>query len=139
MNDAAETLRRRFDDELAESMREFRSRQNDVSERLARIDEALSQLKLGFDAGRQSQLTIQEQQITITERLTALSARFVSHIEDESAERQLLQEMAMTVSSHSARLTNLERMQIALWSVLFTLSAAGVTWIIGHLSMTAGQ
>ncbi len=133
------TLRRRIDDELSDTIREYRQRQNDVSERLARIDESLSHLRVEFDAGRQSRMTIQEQQTTISERLSALSVRFIEHINDESAERTLLQEMTRTVAAHSERLTVVERVQIALWSVVSTLATGGVVWIISHLSMTTAR
>lgn len=139
MSDEAITLRRQIDQQFSETPRDYYNRQCDVSERLTRIDEALAQLKIDFDAGRQSRMTIQEQQTTITERLSALSVRFIEHINDESAERSLLQEMTRTVAAHSERLTVLERMQIALWSVVGTVSTGGVVWVIGHLSMMAAR
>lgn len=139
MSDEAITLRRQIDQQFSETLRGYYNRQCDVSERLTRIDEALAQLKIDFDAGRQSRMTIQEQQTTITERLSALSVRFIEHINDESAERSLLQEMTRTVAAHSERLTVLERMQIALWSVVGTVSTGGVVWVIGHLSMMAAR
>ena len=135
----AVTLHHRIDDELADTLREYRQRQSDVSERLARIDESLSHLRVEFDSGRQSRMTIQEQQTTITERLASLSSRFIEHIDDESAERSLLQEMTRIVAAHSERLTIVERMQIALWSVVGTVSTGGVVWVIGHLSTTVGR
>lgn len=137
MNDEATTLRRRIDDEMSETLREYRGRISETIERLTRIDEALSFLKVEFQAGRESRITIQEQQTTITERLTALSARFVAHIEEESDERALLQAMTRQVSGHSERLTMVERMQIALWTALGTVAAGGVAWVIGHLTITA--
>ena len=111
MNDEAITLRRRIDDEMSETLREYRGRIADDIERLGRIDEAL----------------------------TLLSARFVAHIEDESSERALLQEMTRIVAAHSERLTVMERMQVALWSVVGTVSTGGVVWVIGHLSTTVGR
>lgn len=137
MSDEAVTLRRQIDQQFSETLRDYYTRQCDVSERLARIDETLTQLKIDFDAGRQSRMTIQEQQTTITERLASLSSRFIEHINDESAERSLLQEMTRTVAAHSERLTVMERMQIALWSVVGTVTAGGAAWVIGHLSMMA--
>lgn len=137
--DEAVTLRRQLDQQFSETLRDYYTRQCDVSDRLARIDETLSQLKIDFDAGRQSRMTIQEQQTSIHERLTNLSARFIDHINDESAERALLQEMTRTVAAHSERLTVLERMQIALWSVVGTVTTGGVGWVIGHLTVTAAR
>lgn len=138
-DDEAVTLRRQIDQQFSDTLRDYYARQCDVLERLTRIDEMLAQLKVDFDAGRQSRITIQEQQTAITERLTALSARFVAHIEDESVERSLLQEMTRIVAAHSERLTIVERMQIALWSVVGTVSTGGVVWVIGHLSTTVGR
>lgn len=138
-DDEAVTLRRQIDQQFSETLRDYYTRQCDVSERLTRIDETLNQLKVDFDAGRQSRMTIQEQQTSIHERLTSLSARFIDHINDESAERALLQEMTRTVAAHSERLTILERMQIALWSVVGTLAAGGVAWVIGHLTLAAAK
>lgn len=135
----AVTLHRRIDDETSETLREYRGRIADDIERLGRIDEALTFLRVEFEAGRESRITIQEQQAAITERLTALSARFVAHIEDASVERSLLQEMTRIVAAHSERLTIVERMQIALWSVVGTVSTGGVVWVIGHLSTTVGR
>ena len=137
MDEDAETLRRRIDGQFSEAIKDFQVRQLDVSARLARIDEMLSHLKIEFDAGRQSRMTIQEQQTTITERLSALAVRFNDHINDESAERELLQAMTRTVAGHSERLSMIERMQVALWSVVGTVSAGGVAWVIGHLTMRA--
>ena len=137
MDEDAETLRRRIDGQFSEAIKDFQVRQLDVSARLARIDEMLSHLKIEFDAGRQSRMTIQEQQTTITERLSALAVRFNDHINDESAERELLQAMTRTVAGHSERLSMIERMQVALWSVVGTVSAGGVAWVIGHLTMGA--
>lgn len=128
-------LRRRIDHEMSESLREYRHRMVETSERLTRIDEALSYLKLEFSTSRESRLTIQEQQTVIAERLTALSARFMEHIEDESAERELLQAMTRQVSAHSVRLTGLERFQIALWSIAGTVSAGALTWAISHFTL----
>ena len=139
MSDEAITLRRRVDDEMTETLREYRGRIADTVERLTRIDEALSFLKVEFQVARESRINIQEQQTAITERLTALSDRFVAHIEDESAERALLQEMTRQVSGHSERLTMVERMQIAIWSALGTVAVGGVTWVIGHLTITAAR
>ena len=137
MDEDAETLRRRIDGQFSEAIKDFQVRQLDVSARLARIDEMLSHLKIEFDAGRQSRMTIQEQQTTITERLSALAVRFNDHINDESEERELLQAMTRTVAGHSERLSMIERMQVALWSVVGTVSAGGVAWVIGHLTMGA--
>jgi hypothetical protein len=139
IDNEAITLRRRIDDQFSETLLDYQARQLEVSERLARIDESLCHLRVEFDAGRQGRMTIQEQQTTITERLSALSARFVAHINDESAERALLQEMTRTVAAHSERMTALERVQIALWSVVGTLATGGVVWIVGHLTLTAGR
>ena len=138
-DDEAVTLRRQIDQQFSDTLRDYYARHCDVLERLTRIDEMLAQLKVDFDAGRQSRMTIQEQQTTITERLAALSSRFIEHITDESAERALLQQMTVTVAAHSERLTTLERMQIALWSVVGTVSTGGVVWVIGHLSTTVGR
>ena len=137
MDEDAETLRRRIDGQFSEAIKDFQVRQLDVSARLARIDEMLSHLKIEFDAGRQSRMTIQEQQTTITERLSALAVRFNDHINDESAERELLQAMTRTVAGHSERLSMIERMQVALWSVVGTVSAGGVAWVIGPLTLGA--
>ncbi len=136
-DDEAVTLRRQIDQQFNDTLRDYYARQCDVLERLTRIDEMLAQLKIDFDAGCKSRMTIQEQQTTITERLSALSVRFIQHITDESSERALLQEMTQTVAAHSERLTIVERMQVALWSVVGTVSTGGVVWVIGHLSMTA--
>lgn len=133
------TLRRRMDDQFADAIRDYQKQQQEMAERLARIDEALSHLKVEFDAGRQSRTNIQEIQTTISERLTALASRFIEHINDESSERALLQEMTRTVAAHSERLTTLERMQIALGSVVATLATSGVVWIIGHLTVSAAR
>jgi len=138
-DDEAVTLRRQIDQQFSETLRDYYARHCDVLERLTRIDEMLAQLKVDFDAGRQSRMKIQEQQTTITERLSALSVRFIEHITDESAERSLLQEMTRIVAAHSERLTIVERMQIALWSVVGTVSTGGVVWVIGHLSTTVGR
>lgn len=138
-DDEAVTLRRQIDQQFSETLRDYYARQCDVLERLTRIDEMLAQLKVDFDAGRQSRMKIQEQQTTITERLSALSVRFIEHITDESAERALIQQMTVTVAAHSERLTTLERMQIALWSVVGTVSTGGVVWVIAHLSTTVGR
>lgn len=138
-DDEAVTLRRQIDQQFSDTLRDYYARHCDVLERLTRIDEMLAQLKVDFDAGRQSRMKIQEQQTTITERLSALSVRFIEHITDESAERALLQQMTVTVAAHSERLTTLERMQIALWSVVGTVSTGGVVWVIAHLSTTVGR
>ena len=138
-DDEAVTLRRQIDQQFSDTLRDYYARHCDVLERLTRIDEMLAQLKVDFDAGRQSRMKIQEQQTTITERLSALSVRFIEHITDESAERALIQQMTVTVAAHSERLTTLERMQIALWSVVGTVSTGGVVWVIGHLSTTVGR
>lgn len=139
MSDEAIILRRQIDHDMTETLREYRGRIADTVERLTRIDEALTFLKVEFQTERESRINIQEQQTAITERLTALSARFVAHIEHESSERELLQEMTRQVSGHSARLTMVERMQIAIWSALGTVAVGGVTWVIGHLTITAAR
>ena len=131
--DSADALRRRIDAEMAETLREYRQRVIDTSERLTRIDETLIYLKSEYSHGRESRITIQEQQTVIAERLTGLSQRFIEHIEEESAERAVLQAIANQVNAHSERLTSLERFQIAVWSITGTIGALLIAWALTKL------
>lgn len=139
MNDNIEevkTLRRRMDDDMAQTLKEYRDRISSTSERLTRIDEALTNLKSEFTVGRESRITIQEQQTSIVERLASLSNRFVSHIEDENAERMLLQEMTKQLSAHHERLNGLDRLSISIWSVIGTMGIGGIAWVVNHVTAT---
>ncbi len=135
--DTADALRRRIDADMAEALREYRQRVIDTSERLTRIDETLIYLKSEYAHGRESRITIQEQQTVIAERLTGLSTRFIEHIEEESGERALLQALVTQVTTHGERLTSLERFQIAVWSITGTIGALTVGWAINNLHLVA--
>ena len=135
--DSADALRRRIDAEMAETLREYRQRVIDTSERLTRIDESLIYLKSEYAHGRESRITIQEQQTVIAERLTGLSTRFIEHIEEATGERALLQALTTQVTTHSERLTSLERFQIAVWSITGTVGALLLAWAINNLHLVA--
>ena len=135
--DSADALRRRIDTEMAETLREYRQRVIDTSERLTRIDESLIYLKSESSHGRESRITIQEQQTLIAERLTGLSTRFIEHIEEATGERALLQALTTQVTTHSERLTSLERFQIAVWSITGTVGAILLGWALNSLHLVA--
>lgn len=78
---------------------------------------------------------IVERQITIESELTALSTRFVEHIDDERNELKMLHDATERLVDHTVRIDMLERMQYALWGALGTLSFGGVGWVIAHLSI----
>lgn len=137
--DSADALRRRIDTEMAETLREYRQRVMDTSERLTRIDESLIYLKSEYAHGRESRITIQEQQTVIAERLTGLSTRFIEHIEEESGERALLQALVTQVTTHGERLTSLERFQIAVWSITGTIGALLIGWAFNNLHLVAAK
>ena len=137
--DSADALRRRIDAEMAETLREYRQRVIDTSERLTRIDESLIYLKSEYAHGRESRITIQEQQTVIAERLTGLSARFIEHIEEATGERALLQALTTQVTTHSERLTSLERFQIAVWSITGTIGAVLIGWGLNSLHLVAAK
>jgi chromosome segregation ATPase len=138
-NSRADALRRRIDAEMAETLREYRQRVIDTSERLTRIDESLIYLKSEYSSGRESRITIQEQQTVIAERLTGLSTRFIEHIEEATGERALLQALTTQVTSHSERLTGLERFQIAVWSIAGTIGAVLIGWALNSLHLVAAK
>ena len=135
-NSRADALRRRIDAEMAETLREYRQRVIDTSERLTRIDESLIYLKSEYAHGRESRITIQEQQTVIAERLTGLSTRFIEHIEEATGERALLQALTTQVTTHSERLTSLERFQIAVWSITGTVGALLIAWALTKLHLS---
>jgi hypothetical protein len=130
------TLRRRIDDDMAQTLKEYRDRISSISERLTRIDESLTNLKTDFMVGREARLTIQEYQTSIVERLAGLSSRFILHIEEETTERILLQEMTKQLSVHNERLKGLDRLGVSIWSVIGTMSIGVVAWIINHITTT---
>jgi archaellum component FlaC len=138
MND--DTLSRRaIDAELSENMRDYRNRQNDVAERLARVDEALKQLRIEFDAGRQSRLTIQEQQTGILERLTNLSSRLMEHLTEEAQERKLINETARAVALQGERINAIADDDIERLEEQFGKISAFIEALAGSMNSLASR
>ncbi len=142
------TLRRKIDKDIVENQREDRRRLDDVISRLSHADARLISMQDEFLIMREFGSRVQDVQVDIVERLTALSGqfvalstRFVEHIESEEDERRLIKEItcqlketALQLKESSLRTNYLERGMVLLMTVGAACVTGGVGWIIHHLS-----
>ncbi len=66
--------------------------------------------------------------------LAEMGVELRTHIQQEGMNPELIREMVGTLKVHSAQITAMEKMIMALWGVVFTLASGGVGWVIVHLS-----
>lgn len=116
-------LAQHLDQEMTENARADRVRMDALLEKIAAMEAMLDRLRADYDAARHQTIAVQEQQTKIIEKLTDFSSRFVQHIEDESAERDLIKVIAEKVTIHSERISSLDRL---LWAVI---GACGVGFV----------
>ncbi len=71
---------------------------------------------------------------SLNEKLAEVRMELRTHIQQEGMNPELIREMVSTLSVHSAQITAMEKMVMALWGAVFALAAGGVGWVIAHLS-----
>ena len=138
MGDDLLVMRRNMDFEITENQRADRARMDAMLARMAGMEAALDRLRKDYDTQNNYTLAVQEQQTEIIHKLTDFSARFVSHVEDEAAERAVLKAIAETITRHAERISVLDRMVWAVIGACGIFACGAVGWALNHVASAVG-
>ncbi len=67
-------------------------------------------------------------------QVVRIAMQLENHLKQASKDSEALQTVVSTVSTHSIKISMLDRMGMALWGAVFVLAAGGAGWVVAHLT-----